>query len=161
MTVRELAAEAGVSPAQISNIENERSSPSVAVIAGICHALKVEVADLFAVRDFSAGATSPSDREVLQAADGITKTVLLREPTRGLSFYEVRVPAGSSTGTVNSHKGAVELILVKKGSLTVYLGNVRIPIDEDESVKFRSEINHYITNEAEAEAVFHWLISTK
>lgn len=160
-TVRELAAMTGVSAGMISNIENDRTSPSIAVVASICHALEVEVADLFSTESLTDRATKKEDREVLHAADGIEKTVLLREPSRGVSFYEVDMPPGATTGTVNSHKGAIELVVVLSGAVSIFLDDVRISAQANESVKFRSEMNHYIANETTDSATFQWLITKR
>lgn len=161
MTVRDLATASGVSAGMVSNVENGKTSASIGVMVELCRSLGVELADLFGTTGVSACPTADSEREVLEATGGIRKTVLLREPKFGVSFYQVHIPPGASTGQVNSHDRAIELVHVLHNEVVVYLDDVRVEVRESESTEFKSEINHYIRNESDTPAVFQWLVVTK
>lgn len=157
VTLRELASRAGVSAALISNIENARTNPSVAAISKICNALGVEVADILAPGGLELGAQGPEDREVLNAASGIHKSVLLRERDRGVSLYEATMPPESSTGTLKNPSGSIDLVVVISGRVSVLFAGTRVTLDAGHSLRFHSDLDHSIVNESADEATFQWL----
>lgn len=161
LTVRELAARSEVSVGVISNLENAKANTSIAILCQVCNGLGVEVADLMAAGAMSGETVRPGEREVLEIEGGIRKTVLLRDARFGVSQYEVFMPPGAATGTVNRHAGALELIYVVHNALTVYLDDIRFDLERGDTLDFRSELNHYIRNESDGDTVFHWLVAKK
>lgn len=157
VTLRELASRAAVSASLISNIENARTNPSVAAISKICNALGVEVADILAPEELVLGAQKPEDRELLDAAGGVHKSVLLRERERGVSLYEVTMPAESSTGGLRNPAGSVDFIIVLNGRVTVQFAGTRVALEAGHSLRFHSDLDHCVANETVEEAKFHWL----
>jgi transcriptional regulator with XRE-family HTH domain len=128
-TQRQVAAEAGVSPGLIGQIETGRTQPSVATLLAIAGVLDLSVDDLFAedgnavggtlglanaglmtmanrIRTRATGRRSIEDRvvragrgEVITLEDGVTWELLTPEIDHELTFMLVTYPAGSSSSS--------------------------------------------------------------
>lgn len=160
MSLRGLAAAAGVSSSFLSQLENGRTNASVGSLRKIALALGVTPAQLL---DDSAAHT----RGVLKAADrptlplhGAEKYVISLPPLRNLEVYAGRFEPGGSTGDeAYSHGNAQELFLVTEGTVVLELGNERFMMHTDDSIEFLSNVPHRVVNESDRPAVVLWINS--
>jgi transcriptional regulator with XRE-family HTH domain len=127
-TQRQVAAEAGVSPGLIGQIETGRTRPSVATLLAIAGVLDLSVDDLFAEDDSLSRPPGPANArliamanrmrnhttsyssiearvvragrgEVITLEDGVTWELLTPEIDHELTFMLVTYPAGSSSSS--------------------------------------------------------------
>lgn len=160
LSLRALAASAGVSSSFLSQLENGLTNASVASLRKIAAALGVSPAHLL---DASSGHT----RGVLRAADrptlpldGAEKFVISQEPLRNLEVYSGSFPPGGSTGPdLYSHGNAQEFIIVVSGVVVLELGNERFQMHKDDSIEFLSSVPHRLANESDAPAEVLWINS--
>lgn len=160
MSLRTLAAAAGVSSSFLSQLENGHSNASVASLRKIAAALGVTPAHLL---DASVGHT----RGVLRAIDrptlpleGAEKFVIAQEPLRNLEIYAGSFAPGGSTGAdPYSHGNAQEFFIVVAGTITLELGGERYVMHKDDSIEFLSSVPHRIVNESDASAEVLWINS--
>lgn len=160
MSLRTLAARAGVSSSFISQLENGRTNASIASLRRIAGALGVTPAQLL---DDAAAHT----RGVLRARqrpqlplDGATKYVFSLPPLRNFEVYGGSFEPGGSTGRdAYSHGEAQEMIVVSQGSITLELDGERYEMNQDDSIEFLSSVPHRLVNESAATASVLWIIS--
>lgn len=160
LSLRALAAAAGVSPSFLSQLENGHTNASVGSLRKIADALGVTPAALL---DASAGHT----RGVLRAIDrptlpleGAEKFVVSLPPMRNLEIYSGSFAPGGSTGQdAYSHGNAQEFFVVTNGTITVELGDERFVMHKDDSIEFLSSVPHRMVNESQDVAEVLWITS--
>ncbi|RGE23269.1 helix-turn-helix domain-containing protein [Leucobacter sp. wl10] len=160
MSLRTLAAAAGVSSSFLSQLENGRTNASIASLRKIAGALGVSPAQLL---DSGAGHT----RGVLRAADrphvpleGAEKYVISLPPLRNLEVYSGLFSPGSSTGAEPyAHGNGQEIFVVVSGSVVLELGGERYSLDKDDSIEFLSSVPHRVVNETDRTAEVIWICS--
>lgn len=160
LSLRALAAAAGVSSSFLSQLENGRTNASVASLRKIAAALGVTPAHLL---DASNGHT----RGVLRAVDrptlpleGARKYVIAQEPLRNLEIYSgVFEPGGSTGPDPYSHGNAQEFLIVIAGTIVLELAGERYEMHVDDSIEFLSSVPHRIVNDSDATAHILWINS--
>lgn len=160
MSVRSLAAAAGVSPGFVSQLENGKANPSVATLRKLAAALGVSSAELL---DANPGYT----RGVLRAADrphhrlrGVDKYVVSTPPLRNFEVYAGRFEPGGSTGDAPcSHGDAQEMVVVTVGSVIVELVDEEYLLHQGDSIEFLTSVPHRVRNSSDELAEILWVIS--
>lgn len=160
LSLRALAAEAGVSSSFLSQLENGHSNASVASLRKIAGALGVTPAALLdASTGHTRGVLRGSERPTLPL-DGAEKFVISQEPLRNLEIYAGTFAPGGSTGSdAYSHGNAQEFFIVVAGSITLELGSERYVMYKDDSIEFLSSVPHRIVNQSGAPAEVLWINS--
>lgn len=160
LSLRALAAAAGVSSSFLSQLENGRTNASVASLRKIAAALGVTPAHLLdASNGHTRGVLRAADRPTLPLA-GAEKFVISQEPLRNLEIYSGSFPAGGSTGAdPYSHGNAQEFLIVVAGTVVLELAGERYEMHKDDSIEFLSSVPHRIVNESDAEANVLWINS--
>lgn len=154
--IRTLAERAGVSVGVISDLENGRTNPSIAILVKLCAALDLTVGDLFVDAPIRMSPVTAEQRTVLRAANGVTKTIVFHNKKRGFAQYEVRIEPGGSTGPGNIHSGCDEYIYVVHNEVAVLLGGTETVLRATESMEYISELEHQIVNRTDQPSVLHW-----
>lgn len=160
MSLRSLAAAAGVSSSFLSQLENGRTNASVASLRKIAAALGVTPAQLL---DDSPAHT----RGVLAAAqrptlplEGAQKFVVSLPPLRNLEVYAgVFEPGGSTGSDFYTHGQSQEMLIVTEGEIVLELGKERYVMQTDDSIEFLSSVPHRVLNESTAQAKVIWINS--
>lgn len=158
LSMRELAATAGISVSFLSNIEASKANASLATISNLCLALGITVADLFGEKPLDLVPERGTERELLSASHGVAKTALLKTNGNHVDQYEVDLDPGGRTGGDNRHPGCTELIYVISNTITVRLDQSTTVLDQGDSIRFPSEVEHEFTNHSEVPSRFHWTI---
>lgn len=160
MSLRALAASAGVSSSFLSQLENGHTNASVASLRKIAAALGVTPAQL--LDDSSAhtrGVLRSKDRPSLPL-EGAEKFVLSMPPLRNLEVYAGRFEPGGSTGLdAYSHGHSQEIFLVTSGEVDFELADDCYTMRADDSIEFLSSVPHRVINRSEATATVVWINS--
>jgi transcriptional regulator with XRE-family HTH domain len=160
MSLRALAAAAGVSSSFLSQLENGRTNASVASLRKVAAALGVAPAQL--LDDSSAhtrGVLRAADRPTLPLA-GAEKHVVALPPLRNLEIYAGRFQPGGSTGAdAYTHGHSQEIVVVTEGRVVLELDGARYDLDTDDSIEFLSSVPHRVVNESSAPAAILWINS--
>ncbi|WP_416443609.1 helix-turn-helix domain-containing protein [Leucobacter sp. HNU] len=161
MSLRALAAAAGVSTSFLSQLENGRTNASVASLRKIAGALGVSPAELLDERAAHTRGVLRADRRPrLEGALGVEKFVLSLPPLRNLEVYAGEFAPGASTGAhPYTHGNAQEMFVVIDGTVVFELGGERFEMSRDDSIEFLSSVPHRIVNESDAEARVIWINS--
>lgn len=187
ITVRGLARQIGVSASLISQIETEKSSPSVSTLYAITTALDISVEDVFAggspstvesapadpdlpapahhalqrERDMRLGpVVTPAQREVLTLDSGVTWQLLGQIPDKHVDFLLITYQPGgssSSSGLLMRH-GGTEYGYVMSGELTLTLGFEKHRLAAGDAVSFDSTTPHGYRNDGTVPAIGVWFV---
>ncbi|UOQ59855.1 cupin domain-containing protein [Leucobacter rhizosphaerae] len=160
MSLRALAAAAGVSSSFLSQLENGHTNASVASLRKVAAALGVTPAQL--LDDSSAhtrGVLRRADRPSLPL-EGAEKFVLSIPPMRNLEVYAGRFEPGGSTGPeAYSHGHSQEIFLVTSGEVRFELAGDAYTMRADDSIEFLSSVPHRVVNDSDAAATVVWINS--
>ena len=187
VSVRGLARDIGVSASLISQIETDKSSPSVSTLYAITTALGISIEDLFGAgadgateRAGGDGAVAPSAprpmvpnrqrrvgpvvephlREILTLDSGVTWELLGQIPNTHVDFLLITYqPGGSSSnsGLLMRHSGA-EYGYVISGELSLTLGFDKHRLTAGDAVSFDSTLPHAYRNDGVEPAVGVWFV---
>lgn len=141
MTLFEVAKSVGCSVGLLSQVENDKISPSLATLEAIARALHVPVGSFFE--------TEPSDQppvlvrseaaaELREVAPGVTVRVALREPAaRGAVevAYWTLAP-GSAAENVAPSRFASTMVYLQSGSLSIATGGATYQLSPGDALKF-------------------------
>lgn len=160
MSLRALAATAGVSSSFLSQLENARTNASVASLRKIAVALGVSPAQLLDDKlVHTRGVLRAEDRPTLPL-EGADKYVLSLPPLRNLEVYAGHFEPGGSTGAdLYTHGQSQEMLVVTMGEIMLQLGDDRYTLRTDDSIEFLSSVPHRVVNESDAPASVIWINS--
>lgn len=186
VTVRELARRVGVSASLISQIETEKTQPSVSTLYGITTALGISIESVFESPEPAAAvpspaangrptvlealgsargrrlgpAVTPTDRQRLTLDTGVVWERLGELPPRTVDFLRVTYPPGGSSSTAGGlmrHPGA-EYGVLERGELILTLGFDDIVMHPGDAVSFESSTPHRYRNEGTEPATGTWFV---
>lgn len=160
MSLRALAAAAGVSSSFLSQLENGRTNASVASLRKIAAALGVTPAQLLDDSPTHTRGVLKSDQRPTLPLEGAQKFVLSLPPLRNLEVYAGEFEPGGTTGNdLYTHGQSQEMLIVTAGEVVLQLGDERIAMALDDSIEFLSSVPHRVMNESEAPARVVWINS--
>ena len=161
LTLREVAAAAGVSESFVSQLERGRSSASVATLQRLAAAVGIEISDLFAAEP-QAGprVLRREERQQLEWGHLGRKALLTPKPFHSLEVVTAAFDPGGSTGDEPyTHGDSEELLLVLEGRVHVQLGRELLDLSKGDSVNYRSSTPHRVSNPGDASAEVLFVIS--
>ncbi len=170
ISARALAAELGISPSAISQIERGVLRPSVSRLIAITDALGVPLASVFDTRtDIVAEVEATSGGYALQRAanatvvtleSGVTFRRLSPGQTPGVDYFESIYPPGSTAHAENElfrHDG-YEVGTMISGALTIDFEHEQVVLQPGDAISYPCSTPHRIHNTGTCDAVAQWLI---
>ena len=150
-TLDQLATKSGVSKSILSQIERDRSNPTLATIWRIAKALESPLENVFTAneeifyfeklnRNATPEVTSEDNKFRLRIL-GTLKTV------SSVQWYEFNAKPGAELSSESHGKGSLESISLCTGNLTVTVGNDLQTICAGETLRYRTELPHLLKNE--------------
>src|SRR5262245_4065839 len=167
LSVRGLAAQVGVSPSLISQIERGRATPSVATLWSVADALGVSIAQLFDGADtvdrehVPHGPVQPQEsRQSISLADGVRWERLTPEPDEELDFVLAVYPPGAASCPADAltRHGGREFGYVVSGTLAVKVGFEEHVLRTNDSIAFDSTMPHRLRAVGDEPAVAVWAV---
>ncbi|HZN74561.1 MAG TPA: cupin domain-containing protein [Micromonosporaceae bacterium] len=188
ISVRGLARDIGVSASLISQIETDKSRPSVSTLYAITTALGISVEDLFDSRTTPDGAVpsgqpatepavatrpngpdrqrrvgpviTPVQRELLTLESGVTWERLGQVPDTHVDFLLITYPPGaaSSSSGLLMRHTGTEYGYVLSGELILTLGFDEHRLTPGDAVSFESSTPHGYRNDGDVPAVGVWFV---
>lgn len=161
ITIQELANRAGVSKGLISQIENNRTIPSLPVLMNIVHSLELDLTDFF--KAISRGDHqekvfvirsvdySPLQKE---AAKGFNyKRILARNVQSGpIDFVLLELKKGARRNKIVI-TDAFEYKYIVKGTIEYLIEDQTYILEEGDSIFFDGRLGHNLSNIGESDAV--------
>ncbi|MFF5112898.1 helix-turn-helix domain-containing protein [Streptosporangium sp. NPDC000509] len=161
VTVRALADSAGLSPAFISQIENGKANASFDALRKIASSLGLTFAELFDTSTPSSGKVlRRAERPQLPTGDGVRNFSITRPPVGdvevAVSEYE---PGAFSGGPDYTHGNSREVVVILKGRFSFELGGETFLMEPGDSLDFRTNVAHMITNVGTEKGEALWVVS--
>jgi transcriptional regulator with XRE-family HTH domain len=153
LTVQKLAEASGLSKGFISQVENDRTSPSLATLRDLATALRTSVAYLVVDDDPTLHVVRAAERPRLRIPDTASSAeVLSAQPKRNLELLMLDLPPGSAAdGERHSHHGE-ECLLCVEGRVHLVHGEQELVLETGDSCHFDGRIAHSIENLGTASA---------
>jgi transcriptional regulator with XRE-family HTH domain len=150
LTVQQLADACGLSKGFISQVENERTSPSLATLGDIARALGASAAYLVTEEDPTACVVR-ADQRVRLPVNGNTSRVevLSATPKRNLDLILAEFPPGVAVGEKRHYHHGEECMLVLQGQVRVHLGDAVHDLSPGDAIHFDGRMPHAIENVGE------------
>ncbi len=147
LTVQQLAEASGLSKGFISQVENDRTSPSLATLRDLSRALETSVAYLVVEDDNAPYVVREAQRPRLNTDGGPTRLeVLSIQPRRNLEVLMVEIAPGSSTVTDRNYLHGEECIVCLAGTVTVTSHEHKLVLEAGDSCHFDARVPHTIEN---------------
>jgi transcriptional regulator with XRE-family HTH domain len=147
-TLRQLAAEAGVTESFLSQVERGVASPSIASLQRLARALGQSIAELFAA-DESAGIVVRvrERRRIVYQGLGAVDEFLTRATDGRLQVIMSTIEPGGGTGDeAYTHDSDEEVVVVLEGVLDLWVGPEHYRLETGDAVTHSSRIPHRNTN---------------
>jgi transcriptional regulator with XRE-family HTH domain len=147
LTVQKLADATGLSKGFISQVENDRTSPSLATLRDLATALRTSMAYLVVEDDPTLHVVRAAERPQLPADAGTLRIELLSAlPKRNLELLMLELPAGPPAGEpLHSHPGE-ECLLCAEGRVRLRHGEQESLLEAGDSCHFDGRVPHSIEN---------------
>lgn len=150
LSLGQLSKLSGVSKAMLSQIEQNRANPTVAVMCKIARAMNVDIVDLI-------GFTAKKPRfQVIRRED--EKYTFLRDPKctlrtlsplsleKDIEFYEVILQPGGVLNSEPHFKNTEELLTVARGKVKVSSADQSIVLMAGDSAYYSADVEHSVKN---------------
>jgi transcriptional regulator with XRE-family HTH domain len=153
-TLDELATRSGVSRRLIVQIEQGEANPSIGTLLRIADALEVTLTDLVSAQEATlVGVRAPSEASELWQGPAGGRALL--EVSRGpLELWSWTVEPGERHESEPHHPGALELINVRGGTLTLDVGDESVQVKAGHSAWFDASRQHAYRNSTTTPVTF-------
>lgn len=147
-TLRELAAQAGVTESFLSQVERGVASPSIASVQRIARALGQSIAELFTADDPAGSLVRVGDRRrIVYQGLGAVDEFLTRATDGRLQVIMSTIEPGGGTGDeAYTHESDEEVVIVLEGSLDLWVGPEHYRLEAGDAVTHSSRVPHRNTN---------------
>ena len=154
ISIEKLSSLTGISAEMLSQIEQEKTNPTVATMWKIVNGLGVPFQSMF--RDES---TYSHLFEILRKDETPTLvsggcTIRINSPLHladTLEMYNLLFQPHSSLQSKPHYRFTVEFLTIIDGSFTVTSGNKSGSVDSGDTVQYRADVDHCITNDSDAD----------
>lgn len=147
LTVQRLAWAAGLSKGFISQLENGRTSPSLATLQRLARALEISVAYLVVEEEQAPFVMRAGERpQVPVGSNGSRAEMLSATPKRNLDLWIVELPPGGSGNRERSFHHGEEVLVCLEGTVALTYGDQRIVLEAGDSCHFDGRVPHAADN---------------
>jgi quercetin dioxygenase-like cupin family protein len=147
MTVQQLASASSLSKGFISQVENDRTSPSLSTLRDLARALETSVAYLVVEEDQVPHVVRASGRPRVQVGGNAGRVeILSAQPKRNLELILAELPPGlSARGKRHYHHGE-ECLFCLEGSVSVACGDLSVVLEAGDSCHYDGRTPHAVEN---------------
>ena len=144
MSLGEVAARSGVTKSFLSRVERDITSPSVASLVGICHALGLSPAELFQTPQTTLVRRSDRPRVAdLPKAAEVVDTLITPADERHVTVLETAASAGGSGGSaLYTLPSECEVCFVLSGSIEVQVEDETFALAQGDALTFGAAVPH-------------------
>lgn len=153
LTVQQLAEATGLSKGFISQVENSRTSPSLATLQDLARSLETSVAYLVVEEDQVPFVVRAIERPRLHVGGNTSRVeVLSAQPKRNLELILAELPPGVSAGDKRHYHHGEECVLCLEGRVSLTCGDHVITLDAGDSCHYDGRVPHAVENAGAATA---------
>lgn len=160
LTLHQVAQKVGLTRAAISQIERDRSNPSIGSLKAIADALGITMGSLFdTAHPPGSLVVHPSQRKVLSPRRGISYYLLTPDLNGRVEFILSEYQVGATTGDVHYTHPGEECGLVLQGRLELQVGDETYVLKAGDSIRFDCSVPHRLTNIGKTVLRCIWAVS--
>ncbi|HTR97805.1 MAG TPA: cupin domain-containing protein [Candidatus Acidoferrales bacterium] len=153
LTVQQLAEATGLSKGFISQVENSRTSPSLATLQDLARSLETSVAYLVVEEEQVPHVVRASERPRLQVGGNTSRVeVLSAQPKRNLELIVADLPPGVTAGGRRHYHHGEEVVLCLEGRISLTCGEHVLILEAGDSCHYDGRVPHAIENAGAAPA---------
>jgi transcriptional regulator with XRE-family HTH domain len=147
MTVQQLAHASGLSKGFISQVENDRTSPSLATLRDLARALDTSVAYLVVEEEQMPHLVRARHRPQVHVGGNAARVeVLSAQPKRNLELLMAELPAGLTGGDKRHYHHGEECIFCMEGRVRVVCGDHHLVLETGDSCHYDGRLPHAVEN---------------
>jgi len=152
ITIAQICEETGLSQGFMSQVETNKTSPSISTLESIASALKVPLAYLLLKKEDRMSIVRKADRKITTSGSENLKVEHLGS-AKNVRMMLVEFPPGASTGDVpHAHEGE-EVHVVMKGRVYAEQGEDAAEFEEGDSFSWNACTPHLVRNIGEDTAI--------
>jgi len=145
LTVQQLAEATGLSKGFISQVENSRTSPSLATLQDLARSLETSVAYLVVEEEQVPHVVRAAERPRLQVGGNTSRVeVLSALPKRNLELIVAELPAGHPAGDKRHYHHGEEVLLCLEGQVNLICGEHTVTLEAGDSCHYDGRVPHAI-----------------
>src|SRR5439155_2149480 len=143
LTVQQLAEASGLSKGFISQVENDRTSPSLATLRDLARALETSIAFLVIEDDQKPHVVRERERPRFQFGNnGSSVEILSAQPKRNLELLMADLPLGSSTGGNRPYQQGEICLVCLGGQVRFSTGGHTVVLEPGDSCHYDGRAPH-------------------
>jgi transcriptional regulator with XRE-family HTH domain len=147
LTVQQLGEATGLSKGFISQVENSRTSPSLATLSDLARALETSVAYLVVEEEQVPYLVRAAERPQLQVGGNTSRVeVLSAQPKRTLELIVAELAVGVTSGDKRHYHHGEEVVLCLEGRLQLTCGEHVLVLEAGDSCHYDGRVPHAIQN---------------
>lgn len=147
LTVQQLAEATGLSKGFISQVENSRTSPSLATLQDLARSLETSVAYLVVEEEQVPHVVRACDRPRLQVGVNSSQVeVLSALPKRNLEMIVAELPPGQVAGDKRHYHHGEEVLLCLEGRIQLLCGEHTVALEAGDSCHYDGRVPHALDN---------------
>jgi transcriptional regulator with XRE-family HTH domain len=163
-TLKETAEKAGVSESLVSQIERNRVSPAIDTLLSLADVLDLDLEYLFAdyKRERLVRITRKDERETFTRPGVLYERLAQLESSKnqdGIEAYYLTIDAGAENRSTEYGHPGWELGIVLEGKAELSIGKQSYNLDPGDSVSFRSDAPHVVSNREEHPLRLLWVVT--
>lgn len=153
LTVQQLADASGLSKGFISQVENNRTSPSLATLHDLAQALETSVAYLVVEEEQEPCVVRAGERPVVHVGGNTSRVeVLSAQPKRNLEMLIAELPPGMSADGKRHYHHGEECVVCLEGRLRLTCGTNVVVLEAGDSCHYDGRVPHAVENCGETTA---------
>jgi len=144
----DLSRRCGVSKGMLSQIEGDRTNPTLATIWKIAHGLGVQLEELFDTPGATLFEPVHADQVTIVQSENGEGTFRIISPlsVREVETYFMEIKANGEVISPPHTEGTIEILYVSQGTCEVVSGNHKTTITEGDSITYQADVNHSFRN---------------
>lgn len=158
LSLDELAKKSGVSKAMLSQVEQEKTNPTLATLWKIAHGLNVPLEELLGRHEAAGKKFEHCKASEIPILFNNTKeckfNILSTMDMQNLEIYMVELKKGGALISEKHFAGTEELLYMTKGVIEVTAGTNKSVVKEGEVIRFHADVNHSIKNISNTDVSF-------
>lgn len=158
LSLDKLASRCGVSRAMLSQIEQGKSVPTIAVLWKIANGLNVPFSELLKEkRQEGVYLLKAENSKMLFSSSKVfsSRALFPFNGNRKSEFYELVLKPGGIEVAEPHQTGTVENIVVVSGKLRLRVGDQVVELDPKDAVYFRADVAHEYSNPTDQETIMY------
>jgi transcriptional regulator with XRE-family HTH domain len=147
LTVQQLAEASGLSKGFISQIENHRTSPSLATLHDLARALETSAAYLVVEEEQEPHVVRAAERPRVPVGGNTSRVeILSARPKRNLELVQLDLPAGVDAGEQRHYHHGEACLLCVEGQVRLTCNDRTIELETGDSCHYDGRLPHAIEN---------------